>query len=97
MKVRYSRRALVQLEQAHRFIAADDPIAARAVVERIATAVGLLGRYPTIGRPTDLRNIRAMSVPRTRYVVFYTVLVPEGEVRILRIRHTARRPLQPKR
>ena len=66
MKVRYSRRALTQLDQIFSYIAKDNPAAASAVVDRIEALAVLLGRYPTIGRPTDKEDVRVMGVRRYR-------------------------------
>jgi toxin ParE1/3/4 len=93
MKVRYSRRALTQLDQIFSYIAKDNPAAAAAVVDRIEALVGVLGRYPTMGRPTDQEGVRVMGVRRYPYVIFYRILPDRDEVRILGVRHTARRPL----
>jgi addiction module RelE/StbE family toxin len=93
MKVRYSRRALTQLDQIFSYIAKDNPAAASAVVERIDALATLLGRYPTMGRPTDKEGVRVMGVRRHPYLVFYKILPDRDEVRILRVRHMARRPL----
>jgi len=93
MKVRYSRRALRQLEQIFSYIEKDNPAAAPAVADRIESLVALLGRYPSMGRPTDKHGVRIMGVRRYPYVVFYKILPDRDEVRILRVRHTARRPL----
>jgi toxin ParE1/3/4 len=93
MKVRYSRRALRQLEQIFSYIEKDNPAAAPAVADRIESLVALLGRYPSMGRPTDKDGVRIMGVRRYPYVVFYKILPDRDEVRILRVRHTARRPL----
>jgi plasmid stabilization system protein ParE len=71
MKVRYSRRALTQLDQIFSYIAKDNPAAASAVVERIDALATLLGRYPTMGRPTDKEGVRVMGVRRHPYLVFY--------------------------
>jgi plasmid stabilization system protein ParE len=70
MKVRYSRRALRQLEQILAYIEKDNPAAAAAVADRIETLVALLGRYPAIGRPTDKDGVRMMGVRRYPCVVF---------------------------
>ena len=46
-----------------------------------------------MGRPTDKDGVRIMGVRRYPYVVFYKILPDRDEVRILRVRHTARRSL----
>ena len=92
MKVRYSRRALAQVEEIFAYISKDNPKAAAAVVQRIETIALLAGQYPAMGRPTDLADVRAMSVRPYPYVIFYKVLDERNEIRILRVRHTARQP-----
>jgi toxin ParE1/3/4 len=93
MKVRYSRRALTQIDQILSYIARDNPVTAASVARRIEALVALLGRYPMMGRSTDKEGVRVMGVRRYPYVVFYRIIPNRDEVRILRVRHTARRPL----
>jgi addiction module RelE/StbE family toxin len=94
MRVSYSPRALAQLERIFADIAAENPIAAAAVVDRIEELVSLLSEHPHIGRPTSKEGVRILSVGRYPYLVFYRVLEEKDEIRILRVRHTARRPLK---
>ncbi len=95
MKVRYSRRALLQLEEIHSHIAQHNPRAARQVIERIEELCEKLGEFPGIGHRTGHAEVRALPVVRYPYVVFYTIMFDENEVRILRIRHGRRRALAP--
>ncbi|MBM4238554.1 MAG: type II toxin-antitoxin system RelE/ParE family toxin [Gammaproteobacteria bacterium] len=84
------RRALANLDEEAAFISADDPAAARIVVERILTAVARLADDPAIGRPGRVPGTRELVVGRTRYLVPYRV---RGEVvEILRVFHASRRP-----
>lgn len=92
MRVRYNRRAVLQLAAIFDYIAADNPMAAAAVTRRVETVVALIGRYPAMGRPTDKPGVRVLSIPPYPYVIFYKVSEDRGEVRVLRVRHTARRP-----
>lgn len=89
MRVRYSRRALAQIEEIFAYIAKDNPRAAAAVIRRIETIALLIGQYPAMGRPTALADVRAMSVRPHPYVVFYKIFAGQDEVRILRVRHTS--------
>jgi toxin ParE1/3/4 len=91
VRVSYSRRTLAQLEDIFAYIAKDNPAAAAALARRIETLALLLGQHPAIGRPTDKEGVRVMSIRPYPYVLFYKVLADRDEVRILRIRHTARR------
>jgi plasmid stabilization system protein ParE len=53
MKVRYSPRALAQLEEIHKYIAEYNPRAAAAVVARIQDLCEKLGEFPGMGAATD--------------------------------------------
>lgn len=92
MKVRYSTRALIQLEQIHDHIARRNPRAASTVTRRIKRSVELLADFPFMYRQTRLPEIRVLPVVRYPYLVFYTVDEAAQEVTVLRIRHSARDP-----
>ena len=71
-------------------VAADDPAAARLVVERVLQSVAVLEDQPGIGRPGRVSGTRELVVSKTRHVVLYRV---RGElVEILRVFHSSRRP-----
>lgn len=89
MRVRWLRKALLNLDDEAGFIAADDPQAARLVVERVLAPVDALREQPGMGRPGRVPGTRELVVTRTRFIVPYRV---RGEVvEILRVLHTSRR------
>lgn len=89
MRVRWLRTALRNLDEEVTYIAADDPTAARLVVERVLNAVEDLATHPEIGRPGRVPGTRELVVPKTRYIVPYRV---RGDsVEVLRVFHTSRR------
>jgi toxin ParE1/3/4 len=89
VRVRWLREALRNLDAEARFIAQDDPAAARLVVERVLTAVATLASRPGLGRPGRVPNTRELVVLKTRYIVPYRV---RGEtIEVLRVFHTSRR------
>ena len=90
MRLRYSRRALAQVDEIVAYIAKEDPRAAAAFGARVDGLALLLTRYPSIGRPTNLDEIRTISLRPYPYRLFYKVLKDADEVRILRVRHTRR-------
>lgn len=92
MKVRYSPRALVQLEEIHAYIATRNPRAAGIVIDRIKELCDKLGDFPGVGTQTDQTGVHVLPVVRYPYLIFYTVLRDADEVRVLRIRHGARKP-----
>lgn len=90
MRVRWLRTALANLDEEATHIAADDPAAARVVVQRVLDAVALLERQPGLGRPGRVPGTRELVVPKTRYIVPYRVRA--DIIEILRVFHTSRRP-----
>ena len=90
MRVRWLRKALRNLDEEAAYIAADDPAAARLVVQRVLEAVAQLAEQPGVGRPGRVPNTRELVVLNTRYIVPYRVR--SGVVEILRVFHTSRRP-----
>ena len=92
MKVRYSSRALRQLDDFFVFIETDNPAAARRVMTRIQRSIDRLTQFPYSCRETERPGIRVMSIVRFPYLVFYRVDEAAQEVQILRVRHSARNP-----
>ena len=85
--------ALRNLDHEAEFTAADDPQAARQVVNQVLDAVAVLALQPGSGRPGRVPGTRELVVGKTRYLAPYRV---RGEVvEVLRVFHTSRRP--PKR
>ncbi|HEY5831182.1 MAG TPA: type II toxin-antitoxin system RelE/ParE family toxin [Hyphomicrobiaceae bacterium] len=95
MKVRYSRRALLELEGIHSYISQFNPRAAADVVSRIEGLCTMLGDFPGMGHSTERSDLRMLPVVRYPYVIFYTPLQENDEILILRIRHGRRSPLSP--
>lgn len=96
MKVRYSRRALLELEGIHGYISRFNPRAAGQVVARIEDLCTKLGDFPGMGHRTEHGDVRVLPVVRYPYLIFYTLMPASDEVIILRIRHGRRRPLSPR-
>ena len=93
MKVRYSGRALLQLDEIHRYITQFNPSAAAQVIARIEELCEKLGEFSGMGHKTEQTGVRVLPVVRYPYLIFYKIMPDEDEVRILRIRHGRRRPL----
>jgi toxin ParE1/3/4 len=89
MRVRWLRKALLNLDAEASYIATDDPAAARLVVARVPAAVATLVDQPGLGRPGRVPGTRELVVRKTRYIIPYRV---RGEtVEILRVVHASRR------
>lgn len=89
MQVRWLRKALRNLDDEAAYIAADNQVAARLVVQRIIAAVELLVEQPGLGRPGRVPGTRELVVAKTRYIVPYRVR--DDGVEVLRVFHTSRR------
>ncbi len=90
MTVRYSRRALRQLDEIFAYVAADNRRVAASIVARVEVLAHLIARHPTIGRPTDLEGVRVFRATPYPYLIFYSVEPSSGTITILRVRHTSR-------
>ena len=93
MSIRFTPRALRQIESIGAYVARESPRAFDALLERIRSSCRLLAEQRFAGRPSDIRGVRVLTMPRDPYRIYYEVL-PTGEAHILHVRHTSRRPLR---
>ena len=89
MQVRWLRKALRNLEQAHAYIAKDDPEAAIRTILKIQVAVDQLAQFPFMGRVGRVAGTRELVIINTPYFVIYGLT--ENTVEILRVLHASRR------
>ena len=87
MRVKWTRRALDNLDSAVEYIAADKPIAASDVALKILNTAKLLADQPGIGRIGRVAGTRELVVPGLPYVLPY--VEKDGAVVILRVMHTS--------
>ena len=89
MKLRYTRQALADLDEARRYLAERNPEAAAAMAVRIRDAIDGLTAFPDRGRPGRVERTRELVIPATPFVVAYRVAA--GHIDVLAILHGARR------
>ena len=89
----FSLRAARQVDEIYNYIAHDNPAAAQKVVDRIYSVAGYLADYPHSGHPTCVGDIRVYPAHPYPYLVYFRSVSGRDEVRILRVRHASRRPL----
>jgi toxin ParE1/3/4 len=89
MRIKWVRRALRNLEQAHSYILKENPQAAQEVILKIQVAASQLENYPFMGRPGRVEGTRELVISSTPYIVIYRI--KEESVEILRVLHTSKR------
>ncbi len=90
MEIIWLRKALKNLDQEAEYIARDDPVAARRVVQRIQHSVFLLASNPALGHSGRLPGTQELIISDTRYIVPYRVRLRLQQIEILRVFHTSR-------
>ncbi len=87
MRVKWTRKALVNLDTAVEFIAGDKPAASANVALKIWNAAQLLAEQPGMGRPGRVPETRELVVQGLPYILLY--VEKDGTVFILRMMHTS--------
>lgn len=88
MRVEWTQPAFLDIQEAGRYIALDDPSAAGRMAERVLEAVDCLVAQPNIGRPGRVQGTRELVISGTPFITVYWV---RGDVvQILRLLHHAR-------
>lgn len=89
--VLWSRDALDDLKKQLIYIAADDPVTASRVVDRLREAAAKLEDFAT-GRPGRVTGTYEKSVSGLPYIIAYEIIPrdPGEAIAILRVIHTAR-------
>ena len=82
MRIRYSRRALFQLDGIYDHAAGDNAAAAE-VIAATQGSIENLARFPRLGRPTDQTDVYRIVPARLPYSIFYRL--QDQEIIILRI------------
>ena len=89
MRVRWLRKALLDLEEIETFVGLDSPAAAVDTVIKIINSVSLLREQRGIGRAGRVPGTRELVVPGLPYIVPYRV--KNETVQVLRVFHTSRK------
>ncbi|MEX2524872.1 MAG: type II toxin-antitoxin system RelE/ParE family toxin [Gammaproteobacteria bacterium] len=86
MKLKWTRRALQQLNDAQAYIARDNPAAAHEIAERIGDVARLLLRQPRLGRPGRVPGTYEWVIQHTPYLLVY--VIEHDTLQILRVIHS---------
>ncbi|BBO86795.1 hypothetical protein DSCO28_73610 (plasmid) [Desulfosarcina ovata subsp. sediminis] len=87
MQVKWTRKALDNLDSAVEYIAADKPTAAEGVARKILNAAEMLADQPGMGRPGRVTGTRELIISGPPYILPY--IEKEGVIYILRVLHTS--------
>ena len=88
--IKWSAQAITDLKSLQRYIANDDPTAARQVAEHILKMITTVLRpNPEIGRAGRVPGTREYVVPKSEYIVPYHF--KRDQIEIIRVYHGARR------
>jgi toxin ParE1/3/4 len=89
LRVKWLKRALLDLDEVEAFIAHDNPRAGAEVVLKIIRAVSLLKEQPGMGRVGRITGTKELVVPDTPFIVPYRV--KDDTVQVLRVYHSSRK------
>lgn len=88
MKVKWTSRAITDLQAIRIYVEKDKPLAAKKLVTRIISMVEEdLVLQPGMGRPGRKVGTKELIIPGTSYFVAYRVY--KGDLQILRVLHSA--------
>jgi toxin ParE1/3/4 len=90
MRVRYTPRALGDLENILRYLSEHSPQGMRNVKRAIDNTKDLIGLFPQAGRLSKEAGARVLPVGRYPYLIYWTI--EEGEAWIIHIRDGRRKP-----
>jgi plasmid stabilization system protein ParE len=93
VNVRYTRRALAQIDEALTYVEQRSPQGAAHIRDRIAALVELLQEHPYAGRETSRAHVRRIFTHPYPYLIDYRAT--STEIIIMRFRHALRRPIHP--
>jgi toxin ParE1/3/4 len=93
MSVRWTQKAMADLESIYEAIAADRPRVAEHVIRTLLTHGERLMNYPHRGRAGRLPETRELIIPQLPYIIVHVLtpsfISPKPDVTVLRVIHGA--------
>lgn len=87
MRVKWTRTALLTLDNAIQYVAEDRPMAAKEVGQKIWDSVKILADHPGAGRSGRISGTRELLISGLPFILPY--IEKEGIIYILRVLHTS--------
>jgi toxin ParE1/3/4 len=91
MKLRFTPRAIADIEEIADYVRVRNPGAAQRVRAAIYESLQTLILFPHIGRQQKAEGVRKLLTRRFVYFIYYTVDEAAEEIVILNVKHPARR------
>ena len=91
MKLRFSRDALIDIDELKSWLKPLAPNGYSSVIKRVTATIRVLNQYPESGRATALAGVREVIEPKYGFVIPYTVR--DETIWILRVYSSRRYPL----
>jgi toxin ParE1/3/4 len=73
VRLKWKRRALINLSGIYDYIREENPAAAQSVAERIQQSALRLKQFPLLGRPTHKTSVRLLQVAGLPYLLPYEI------------------------
>lgn len=87
MRIKWPKKALLNLDDAVNYITNDNPSAANKVAQKIWESSQMLAQQPGLGRPGRVNGTRELVISNLPFILPYT---REGDtIYILRVMHTS--------
>lgn len=90
MKLRFTPRAINDIEEIAAYIRVENRAAAVRVRSAIFESLRNLADFPKLGRRQTVKDVRKFVTRKYPYLVFYRVDEANGEVIVLAVQHPAK-------
>ena len=80
MNVTFTKAAQADIEEIHRYIAQENPVAAASVVAAIERATTRLSAFPLSGRIGAVETTRELVIPKLPFIAVYQITADAVEI-----------------
>ncbi len=91
MQIRYTLKAVHNLEEIADYLVQRNPQAARRVRTKIEEALDILVQFPDSGKEQTTANVRKFVVRRYPYLIYYSIDADADELVVLSVQHPKRK------
>ena len=91
MKLRFTPRAVENINEVADYLYARKPTASERVRSAIYDSVQSLILFPRVGRQQHIPGVRRIITKKYFYLIYYTVDETAGEIVVLNVKHPSRK------